>query len=645
MKNKSKIAVGGMTSAIICALVGSITGTFAWYAYSTRGTATFGSKIYSNVANLQLGIETKNDYHIAGLEAPDENGVCWCPLGGGLHMDSIKDYLKHFEFAGGDDESVIKPTTSGRLTEKVIKSIDEDADITAESIDSYKYEVETKEVETDIKLYDMPEYQKNTDYSTETDTKNYFYLPIVMRISDLKGEYLENKPIYLSDADITLEKEGTTLKEAFRMNFKSYNDNKEQASYKIFNPGKADGSSTVLGGILDLNLDGYIDVEETDYEYLDRHEMAYGLVEGKVAYSKYELNKFYKADYYLTNEKNPEYYNEVAKYVKTDTLNDDYALMTKKTLSDNSANPHYVDNTAKNMIVIKDGENFVAIENPDADINNDKEPLKYVYELNSDPDYAEHKANPENYIAVRDGDDIVVMDKPNNFVGDGSLEKLSAKVDDEFKVADADLSKYFLVEKADGSYEKVLAPVDKNNVPVFNEADEEAYKYVMIEVSDEQRYENIKDLDYDVKHKQVLSDGVTDNPLYDANAKQTYKVDLGQYVKKEAAILAKDVLGDPNDFDIHNPQFHEGKTYRIDTANTKFAEQSWLGTNDLITEFDGNELVDQNAASKIITTTGANGLAHVDLTIWVEGWDEAVNDTTLGVSFFLGLQFQIEKLD
>ena len=56
MKLKTKFTVGGLMTALTCALVGSITGTFAWYGYSTRATATLPGTMVAAAANLEIGI-------------------------------------------------------------------------------------------------------------------------------------------------------------------------------------------------------------------------------------------------------------------------------------------------------------------------------------------------------------------------------------------------------------------------------------------------------------------------------------------------------------------------------------------------------------------------------------------------------------
>ena len=56
MKIKNKLIAGGLMSVVACALVGSITGTFAWYQYSTKATVSMHGKSVGTSKNLQIKI-------------------------------------------------------------------------------------------------------------------------------------------------------------------------------------------------------------------------------------------------------------------------------------------------------------------------------------------------------------------------------------------------------------------------------------------------------------------------------------------------------------------------------------------------------------------------------------------------------------
>ena len=52
MKIKNKLIAGGLMSVVACALVGSITGTFAWYQYSMNSTISMRGVSIAKSNNL-----------------------------------------------------------------------------------------------------------------------------------------------------------------------------------------------------------------------------------------------------------------------------------------------------------------------------------------------------------------------------------------------------------------------------------------------------------------------------------------------------------------------------------------------------------------------------------------------------------------
>ena len=261
MKLKSKLVASGLITAITCALVGSITGTFAWYGYSTRATATVAGTSIGAAANLQIGIRDAdaNIASIKGLaEDRDSNNIFWQKDSGGLRGDAIADYLNQKGFGSNE----MHPISSGNIYED----------------DSSKRK--------EISPVEMVTYQSNTNAAA--DKKDYFVLPLAMRVYNVAekediadDDYLKEREIYLSDIEVDLElaqNQTTTLNEAFRIDFKEERSDLLEPNYVLLAPGKSDDGSCKLAGLLDLNGDGFADVIENDYDYRVRHEMVYGQI-------------------------------------------------------------------------------------------------------------------------------------------------------------------------------------------------------------------------------------------------------------------------------------------------------------------------------------------------------------------------------
>ena len=329
MKLKSKLISSGLITAVTCALVGSITGTFAWYGYSTRATATLtGTSIYK-AANLQLGIvtdleEVANPEYDA-VENPDvpetimqprkidhlkdpENNICWAPIGGGLKMNAINAYLQDHGFSTNE----MRPSTSGR-TKIDVANPEYDA---VENPDV----PQTIEKDADILPKEMSIYQYNG--KKEAKKSDYIILPLAIRVSDLREDFLPDRDIFLSNVDVSyLPYENnpnptSTLRSGLRIDFKTWN-NLSNIKHVILNPGSDQAiGRTPLGGLLDINRDGYVDVEEIDYEYKPRQELLYGAINEDKTKWTMKANP----DYDPEDPESEEFLNEKELYATSDVI-------------------------------------------------------------------------------------------------------------------------------------------------------------------------------------------------------------------------------------------------------------------------------------------------------------------------------------
>ena len=330
MKLNSKLIGSGLITVDTCALVGSITGTFAWYGYSTRATATLTGTSFDEAANLQLGIVTQYEYennlafdesapevpydydnrdnnananwktkiketvsvdpdsgenvytkvvrNIDSLAEADDKNICWSPIGGGLREAAIKAYLDEYGYSTGS----MRPSTSGRTTKDVLIDNPNYDDTQPENQWTNPSKIASEE-DIDIQPKEMSIYQY--DGKEDAEQSDYVVIPLALRVSDLKGDFKDNVDIFLSDVDasiLTEGKENNNLKKGLRVDFKVFHDESD-VKHTILNPGSsAVEGKTALGGLLDLNRDGYVDVDKVDYEYAKRSELLYGAVKSVV---------------------------------------------------------------------------------------------------------------------------------------------------------------------------------------------------------------------------------------------------------------------------------------------------------------------------------------------------------------------------
>ena len=232
--------------ATFASLVGTVSGTLAWYAYNTRTTLSYSGTSVENSIQLQIGLAC--DAQMPHNDSDPDNVAFWstmveeegvepgtyfyfAPLGYGIDSQIINAYLKVHGFATKE----LIPTTSGYYD---------------------------PEVHDDCILKDAPTTEHhNTD--SATDTANYLQLPFIFRASKSKtaAEYVANQELWLTDAKgaASSQNDGNIYK-AMRIYF-----DRDDSNYDtdfIVNPDADSDGETKVAGLLDLSCDGYYDFDE-----------------------------------------------------------------------------------------------------------------------------------------------------------------------------------------------------------------------------------------------------------------------------------------------------------------------------------------------------------------------------------------------
>ena len=246
------VAIGLLT---VATFAGSISGSLAWWAYSTRVTVSYQGTSVSTSEQLQIGIKLDatrfNDSKVEqltdlGLEEDDTLRTAsyryvFAKAGGGLPADTISTYL----------------------TAEGVYSHDELAPVTSR----------TYTTGDELTLYEslIAGHAKNTDVAL---TSKYVYVPFVFRILKLNAVSVEDK--YADGRDIYLSK---ILAEAGSSNpdsdiadgIRVYFDNGTGSNRFILDVGdktENDTSSVDVCGFLDLSKSGQYDIDENKKEIL-----------------------------------------------------------------------------------------------------------------------------------------------------------------------------------------------------------------------------------------------------------------------------------------------------------------------------------------------------------------------------------------
>ena len=245
-KLKPALVFSFLGIATFASLVGTVSGTLAWYAYNSRVTLSYSGTSVENSVQLQIGLACAHemeadgsdemDDFLATMETPEViNGVYYyfAPMGYGLSSSVINAYLKTFGYATNE----LEPITSGYYDPQVHNSFAPKAAPKAE----------------------------NPSLIEDAKQKNYLKLPFIFRASKSKSnvaDYIEGAEVWLTDAKgaASSVNDGNVYK-AMRLFFDR--NNTDYTTDFIVNPDANAAGETKVGGLLDLSMDGYYDFDGT----------------------------------------------------------------------------------------------------------------------------------------------------------------------------------------------------------------------------------------------------------------------------------------------------------------------------------------------------------------------------------------------
>ena len=649
MKLNKKFITGGMVTAVTCALVGSITGTFAWYGYSTRGTAALTGTTIDKSANLQLGIVGASTQ--GNLES--DGNIAWSKIGGGLNQADIKSYLENDMQRSYNS---MKPTTSG-INETKSLVLNDNFDKLSLISDENPYYIE-KTVQNDIAPKALPLYQYN-NISEAANEDDYIVLPLAMRVSDLKGNYLKGQEIYVSHADVSIlnNKEDTKIASAMRVDFKTFNELNDQnqavdAKHVILAPGKVNSDNadfttgkTELGGLLDLNGDGYVDVKEEDYAYKARHELVYGYTEDSTL--KTERVNIEISNSMLGGTNGVQGITSIADIPEGQFIYLEEGFYKLGTFEGNIAS----ENRHPTYLYNKVGDEFeLATEDKETLVDN----LIY-HEWNVSNDFYKEEEN-KSFAYVKNGNGKISAEAVE-------LEDSAKKVSESILVkGDQGISP---VDKPEGNFESFKVYELDGNEPaayvlagdedqLFNEDSVLAsHCYYIVDNEGIKIGYLVNDFALVEKNNALelhLLEGEEEQAL---DLKFIYVEQNNKLVKKATNHIGNDEITS-SDRPVHLPKEFEQRKHLDNTLTVegyKAFEQTWYGNvknngtnNAFIADFgtDGR-LVAGTALCE--TSSDDDAIVYCTLTIWLEGWETSLDSNDFDVQFGLGLQFQIDRID
>ena len=253
-KLRPALVFGFLGIATFASLVGTVSGTLAWYAYNARATLSYSGTSVENSVQLQIGLACAHEMPTSGSEDLEEFArimgtepeVCngeyyyFAPLGYGISSSVINAYLSEFGYATNE----LEPITTGSYDPSISTPYDPATD--------------------DFWLFKEAPNESNRVPNTYAKHTNYLKLPFIFRASKSKtntADYMENAEIWLTDAKgaASSNRDGNIYK-AMRIFFDRVDAN--YTSDFIVNPDAQTAGETRVGGLLDLSDDGYYDFDE-----------------------------------------------------------------------------------------------------------------------------------------------------------------------------------------------------------------------------------------------------------------------------------------------------------------------------------------------------------------------------------------------
>lgn len=233
----NKLSAVGASTLLSLALTGITCGSFAWFAYTTRAKIEEFRGVTIGVNELEMGLlsevelEDAEQYHLIKDDSNPEQTIYW--LDGHIMEPETINYALRMN--GYATDTLIPATTK-------------------------KYAPSN-----DFKLYSAPRLFSNEQ--SPASKIDYIYLPLVFRSKDIIDEgYVSNENIYLSQVSLNVLNANSHIHESVRI----FTNNKIDNNHLI-NPSSSDNGSTAVGGTLDLNGDGFYDVdhlENGDFEHI-----------------------------------------------------------------------------------------------------------------------------------------------------------------------------------------------------------------------------------------------------------------------------------------------------------------------------------------------------------------------------------------
>ena len=261
--NSLKLVLGVLGLSSVASLVGSISGTIAWYAYSSRALVSYSGTSVSASTQLQIGLKSAVPVDFTGFPISEDTTLrqpnayyYFMNIGsGGMSSNAINMYLD----ANGYTKNILEP------------------------LSSYTYQTNGT-----FNLRNRPTTNKPDLAYTTAEKSKYVHIDFVFRIlaTNNSSQAVGGQNVYLKDVETSMATDTPGhIDESLRLYFdrNGIDENNDALTDFIFNPKSLNGADgkTKVTGPLDLSGDGIYDHGVNSNEP--------GLPDNEFVYGEYDL--------------------------------------------------------------------------------------------------------------------------------------------------------------------------------------------------------------------------------------------------------------------------------------------------------------------------------------------------------------------
>lgn len=251
MKERSKtfLLALGIGTMVTLGVIGSTTGTIAWYAYSRTVRISYVGTSVKKSEILSVGIVDDNhfihddhlvDYGLTRTTVDDTEGglpvqhsIVWTNATTGIATEAIREYLWNSPYA------VDKLSPCSTLT-RALGSND------------------------DLTLYRSPDYGDEV-VTKATKLDDYVRIPFAFKVIDNDDQLVAGQDIWLTDVSVQVA-DGVNIHESVRV---FVQNDTQKLLFKPADNSDNDSGTTIIGGQLDLDGDGTYDFnKQSGNEYI-----------------------------------------------------------------------------------------------------------------------------------------------------------------------------------------------------------------------------------------------------------------------------------------------------------------------------------------------------------------------------------------